>query len=274
MAVGAALKQAAKPFEGDVKPVHAVRVSTRRAAATLQFFEDEFSKKLAERFRKRLKRIRRAAGVARDADVRLDLLTARGVDSKVVTAIQSEQVSARKDIQKIQRKAQDKRWFKARLRELLRSLERVGNDSLPVWIAQRWDALSQEYLANTVSNPATIETLHRFRIRTKTLRYQLELLADRLPQRAYKQTLGLLIRVQDDLGNLIDQVMLLEVLERLEPAHVHGHQRRSSSSRQLQRSIERTRNAFLKDWAASRERELTKQLRNLVRQMNRASTSR
>lgn len=273
-AVGEALGRAAKPFRGDVEPIHDVRVSTRRAAATVHFFEDQFSKRHVTRWRKRLKRIRRAAGVARDADVRVELLTARGAESQVLDAIRAEQKSARKEIQKVRRKAKDNRWFKGRLRELLRSLERGNDVSRQAWMSHRWEGLSRDYLANAVLKPATIETLHRFRIQTKTLRYQLELLEHGLPRRAHKQTLGLLIRVQDDLGNLIDQVTLLDRLERLEPAHPHGQNRNSTSFRKLKRDIDSSRKAFVKDWVTSRERELSTRLNDLVSRMNRDPASR
>ena len=272
--VGETLARAAKPFRGDVEPIHDVRVSTRRAAATLQFFEERFSKRLVERFRKRLKRIRRAAGAARDADVLVDQLTARKEDSPLLTRVQAKQKSARKDIRLVRTKAKDKRWFKGRLRELLRSLERKDDVPLHEWTAGRWEGLSRDYLQHSPTGTATVEALHRFRIRTKTLRYQLELLENMLPPRACQQTLTRLIRIQDDLGKLIDKVTGLGLLERLKPAPAKGSPgtRQSPSMAQLKRDIDRSRKAFLKAWVSSRERELSKQLNDLIARMKRSRT--
>ena len=260
--VDVALTQAAKPFRGDVEPVHAVRVSTRRAAATLQLFEDQYSKKLVKHWRKRLKRIRQAAGAARDADVLAETLTARKAESKLLAEVRAQQKPARKDIQEMRKKAKDKRWFKARLRELLDSLEGKDDVPLPEWIATRWEILCRDYLQRSPTSRASIDALHRFRIRTKSLRYQLELLKDWLPPRAYKQTLTQLIRIQDDLGKLIDQVTGHELLERLKQSSPQAVGR-SPASQKNPPAIERSRKAFLKAWGTSRERELTTLLTSL-----------
>src|SRR5579871_2388326 len=61
--------------DGDPENVHQLRVGTRRADAALRIFADCLSKKVYRKARQRLKRIRRAAGAARDWDVFLsDLL--------------------------------------------------------------------------------------------------------------------------------------------------------------------------------------------------------
>jgi CHAD domain-containing protein len=271
--VGEALTRAAKPFQGDVEPIHAVRVSTRRAAATLQFFDERFSTKLAARFQKRLKRIRRAAGVARDADVQVELLTARGADAQMLDAVRSEQASARRELRKVRRRAKARRWFKSGLRDFLRTVDRRDDGAAKEWMTARWDVLCRDYLEQSPAKTATIETLHRFRIRTKSIRYQLELLSDRLPRSAVKRTLGLLIGVQDDLGNLIDQATLLERLKLIHPQGTRGT-RRTPSFVQLQRDIDRSRKAFLTAWAKSRERTLRTQLTNLTAGMKRGRTSR
>ena len=63
------LEQAADDTETPVESVHQLRVSTRRATAVLQLFEDWLPRRRARWFRKHLKQMRQTAGEARDLDV-------------------------------------------------------------------------------------------------------------------------------------------------------------------------------------------------------------
>jgi CHAD domain-containing protein len=63
--------------DNDPEHVHQLRVSTRRAAAALRIFKDCLPGKVHKQVRKYLRRIRKSAGEARDADVFLMTLTAR-----------------------------------------------------------------------------------------------------------------------------------------------------------------------------------------------------
>ncbi len=63
------LRLAAKHADETPEHVHQLRVSTRRSLAALRMYEAVLPKKEAKWFRKRLSRIRKAAGEARDLDV-------------------------------------------------------------------------------------------------------------------------------------------------------------------------------------------------------------
>ena len=69
MAVVHHLPCAAYHFEQDAEHVHRLRVSTRRAMAALQLYRDFLPRKRARWMKKQLKKVRRAAGEARDLDV-------------------------------------------------------------------------------------------------------------------------------------------------------------------------------------------------------------
>ncbi len=75
--VGQALPKAAQEADKDPENVHQLRVATRRADAALRIFEPCLPKKVHKTARKRLKRLRRAAGAARDWDVFLIALAER-----------------------------------------------------------------------------------------------------------------------------------------------------------------------------------------------------
>ena len=63
------LPLAALKSDRDVEYVHQLRVATRRAVALLRIFRGQLSDKHAEWLDRQLKKIRRAAGEARDLDV-------------------------------------------------------------------------------------------------------------------------------------------------------------------------------------------------------------
>ena len=67
--VGETLPRAVQEADGDPELVHQLRVSTRRADAALRIFGPCLRRKVFKAARKRLRRLRRAAGAARDWDV-------------------------------------------------------------------------------------------------------------------------------------------------------------------------------------------------------------
>ncbi|MCS7045318.1 MAG: CHAD domain-containing protein, partial [Gemmataceae bacterium] len=77
-AVRDALEPALRNAAADVEHVHKLRVATRRARAALDLFRACLSDPVYRRVKKALRKIRRAAGAARDWDVFLaDLVTTR-----------------------------------------------------------------------------------------------------------------------------------------------------------------------------------------------------
>jgi CHAD domain-containing protein len=75
--VGEALPPALRESGRDPEHVHRLRVATRRADAALRIFQASLPEKVFKAARRRLRRIRRAAGAARDWDVFLLELVAR-----------------------------------------------------------------------------------------------------------------------------------------------------------------------------------------------------
>jgi CHAD domain-containing protein len=75
--VGEYLPKAALNSEEDIEYVHQLRVATRRADAAVRIFEDCLPAKAYRQARRHLRRLRRAAGGARDWDVFLSDLQAR-----------------------------------------------------------------------------------------------------------------------------------------------------------------------------------------------------
>ncbi|HVT29975.1 MAG TPA: CHAD domain-containing protein, partial [Lacipirellulaceae bacterium] len=68
-AVARCLPPAAHLAQHDIEHVHRLRVATRRAVAALKLYREFVPRKPARWLKKRLRKIRRAAGDARDLDV-------------------------------------------------------------------------------------------------------------------------------------------------------------------------------------------------------------
>jgi CHAD domain-containing protein len=108
--VAEALPRAVHEADRDPENVHQLRVATRRADAALRIFECGLPGKAYKRARRRLRRVRRAAGAARDWDVflialreraaapaekeraGLDLLTGYGLGQRAAAQAQMEAV--------------------------------------------------------------------------------------------------------------------------------------------------------------------------------------
>ena len=92
---------AAESDQSEVEPVHQLRVSTRRATAVLQLFEAMLPRNRRRWFEKRLKQIRRTAGIARDLDVLVTRLKAacENDSSPGCAALIDRAVAARQDAQ-------------------------------------------------------------------------------------------------------------------------------------------------------------------------------
>ena len=71
------LPQAVSQADEDVEHVHQLRVATRRAGAAVRIFVGCLPHRTFDKVRKKLRRIRRGAGAARDWDVFLDALRER-----------------------------------------------------------------------------------------------------------------------------------------------------------------------------------------------------
>jgi len=166
----------------DPEHVHQLRVGTRRAGAALRIFQGCLPGKAYDRARKRLRRLRRAAGAARDWDVFLESLATRrrtklgqrpGADFLAGYALgqravaQNQLAEASKDIPD---------GFESLAREIVASVRRpaLGAKSLLDLARPLLGDLLNE-LDRAVGHDLTdYEHLHQVRIIGKRLRYAME----------------------------------------------------------------------------------------------------
>jgi CHAD domain-containing protein len=232
------LSFAAHCADQDIEHVHRLRVSTRRAKAALRLYRDWLPGKTARWVRKRLKKIRRAAGEARDLDVLAERMRREGGDHdaaqrETVDAALAE-VSARRAavqpaIARVAERCRREDRFARKVRKLLDSVNRRDRqsgdepaESFGPWARRQLaDAAQAFFAANLPPNGpedrdagGDAAALHQFRIRAKALRYAMELLSPAFEADFRDVHYPVVEELQERLGRINDHVAGAAALRR------------------------------------------------------------
>ena len=171
--------EAARGKKGATKPVHQLRVAVRRAMSVMQGYAEFLPRRKAEKVAKRLQKLRRRAGDARDLDVLLGRLESHP-DSLRLKPLTERLVELRFDAQE----PIERLHKKLKKRGFAESLETLVDKVAPSKYAQETTFLewARHALSRTVDtffaagaadmNDTTL--LHHFRIEGKQLRYAME----------------------------------------------------------------------------------------------------
>lgn len=257
---------AEKSYE-DVEYVHQLRVFTRRAAAALKLYADLLPKHRAAWLAKQLRRIRHAANDARDYDV-LGQRWARDHSETQVKHllghVQERRSTAQQHIIAIHEQMQRDHCFEVKIARLLQRVRPRGKDKSKLkkarfggWAQRQLRSLVKKFFRAAPSHRRDVAALHRLRIRSKELRYALELLCGAFPP-ALRQTLYPAIEtLQDRLGEINDhataQVRLRERLDEVADLAERSH---------VQQLLDKERTCFEQacqvflDWWTPQETEL------------------
>ncbi len=203
--------------------VHQLRVATRRAAAALDLLSPCLPDEHAQRVRKRLKRIRRAAGTARDADVHTNLLTRlrkkaddeqKPVIDFLIRSLAARRAPASDDIRDIADRHPPKDIRRA-AKKLLKAECPADAANLTMLDAARDTIarLATEARRHGAADLSDPERLHELRIACKRLRYAMEVFACCFPP-TFRDTLyPRLEEVQEALGAVNDCQQMVTRLE-------------------------------------------------------------
>ena len=259
------LPLAAAAADDDDEHVHQTRVATRRAMTTLSIFEQFLPRKEVKWFRKQLKRARKAASDARDYDVLAERLSQRLDESgddpacdELVGWIHDQRRQAQKPIRQTGAQFEKKR-YKRRARRLVKQLLKADRKQKAAatfgqLAHDRMLALVHEFFAYAVSQLRDLETLHRFRVCGKHLRYGMEVFAGAF-RRSFREELYPQIEaLQDQLGKINDHSVARAHYERwLSDAKDEARQ---ALLRELideeAAAISRLHDQFLQEWTAER----------------------
>lgn len=190
------------------EPVHQVRVSARRAAAALKLYRDFLPRKDARWLKRRLRDLRRAAGVARDIDV----LEQRLRDARLGPELKQRLHQQRRAAELPLRQAVEKLTAGHKLMDhsaaLLDGVRWPHRDEpdFATWSVGQCGPLFEALVAALPSRPDDLAALHRFRVAAKRARYAVELLAPGVGPVLRREVYPLLSQLQTRLGDIQDRV--------------------------------------------------------------------
>jgi CHAD domain-containing protein len=189
--------------------------------AALELYRGLLPRKRARWIKKQLKRIRRAAGEARD----LDVLAARFQNdygeqaAKVVEHIGAERATVQPEIERIAKRFRRQEKFLRRTADLLEAIECKGKHCPAAasaqfgdWATKQLSAAAEEFLETAPDAAADIGALHQFRIRAKAMRYSIELLASAFSSELRGTHYRTVEELQERLGKINDHVTARERL--------------------------------------------------------------
>lgn len=262
------LPLAAGAADDDEEHVHQTRVSTRRAMTTLSIFEHLLAGGEAKWFRKKLKRVRKAANDARDFDVLAERLSERleaGGDDpaceELVAWILDQRREAQKPIRKIAASL-DKKRYKRRAKRLVKRLKKRkkldDSGTFGQLARSRMRELVGEFFAFDQQQLRDLETLHRLRVCGKHLRYAMEVFAGAFERDFREELYPQIEALQDQLGKINDHAV---ARERFEAWLADGDdEARQALLRELiddeAAAINRLQDQFLEEWTHERAQGL------------------
>ncbi len=219
------LPPALEEVDGDPEHVHQLRVATRRAAAALRIFADCLPERTLKQTRKRLRRLRRAAGLVRDWDVFLiDLLARRprsreqpGIDYLAGYAFGQRSLAHEGLVTEGEAQLPDLAPF---LTQAIESVQppspRDSSGTLLNHGRSLLGCLLAELDKQAAGDLSDYTQLHQVRIAGKRLRYAMEVFAPCFPPFFVDELYAQVEQMQDILGTAHDHHVAAEQLGALQ----------------------------------------------------------
>jgi CHAD domain-containing protein len=221
--VAQSLSLAAHLADHDIEHVHRLRVATRRAHAAVKLYRDCLPDKTARWMKKRLKKIRRAAGDARDLDVLAIRLAEEYGEpvAPIVEFICQERARVQPAILQIADRCRRDDRFIRKMSKLQDGIHepKNGDDSqdqpatFGKWVTAKLAKLNEAFLAAMPDETSDARALHQFRIRAKALRYAIELVAPAFGPELKEDLYPIVEDLQEKLGRVQDHVTAKQLFE-------------------------------------------------------------
>jgi CHAD domain-containing protein len=273
-AVWELLPAAATEASQDPEHVHQLRVSSRRAHAALRLFKACLPRRKAKQIEKLLRRLRQAAGEARDYDVqhaRLSKLESdAGIATKsVIQMVDRRRAEAQAPIVAVYEHLQAKGFpdlIEALLARLNEQDDEDSKQSFGVYAADRLQRATKRFFDAEAHGKDAYSTLHAFRIRAKELRYTLEIVAPVWGDTVRREIYPIVEDLQERLGDIVDCHVAMDLYKQWNrKAHCDGSRcaLRSLISHQRAQLAEQ-RAAFDSHWTQEQSANLRSQINSLV----------
>ena len=262
----------ARHSTGDAEAIHQLRVWTRRAESALGMFKPLLAKKHRKWMKKRLRRLRRAAGAVRDCDVHLEHLSRTKSPGRALRkGVARSRRRSQKDLKSILQRLARRQRFADQAAALVENVYWQSVDS-PVapygtFARQALQQQAEAYFEAAAADIRDDEALHALRIAAKRWRYALELAAGVLRAPWARELYNGLNEVQNRLGEVHDQAALSAWIE--ESLRVETGKRRQGKieklldRQRLQRGV--AREDLRRWWTRSRRKKLESQWQQAVR---------
>ena len=250
--------------------VHQLRVATRRVVAGLQIFEALLPRRRARKMNKQLKRIRRAAGDARDLDVLAARLTLnppphdadRG--AKLQHFIVGLRRRAQPAIERLHDHLSKNHRFARRARALVarvrvRSADgSTGSLTFAEAARQGLGPLVDQFFAAAAADLNQADALHQLRICGKRVRYAMEIFVGAFGPEMRQEIYPIVAEIQEKLGKINDHVtagrLYNDWLDCVEDPDIADVLRPLIVEER--RAIDQGRHEFLDWWTAGRSADL------------------
>jgi CHAD domain-containing protein len=250
--------------------VHQLRVATRRAMAALEIFRALLPRRRARKMKKQLKRIRRAAGDARDLDVLAARLkkdqTCHEVDrsAKLQHFVSQLRQHAQPAIEKLHAHLSAKDRFARRAQALiarLRVRSAEGSTESYTFAEAAWQGLRplvDRFFAAADADLGQAGALHGLRICGKRVRYAMEIFVGAFGPEMRQEIYPIVAEIQEKLGKINDHVTAANLfagwLDRVEDPNVADLLRPLIAAER--QAIDQGRHDFLAWWTAGRSADL------------------
>jgi CHAD domain-containing protein len=262
------LPLAALKSDRDVEYVHQLRVATRRAVALLRIFRSQLSDQHAGWLDKQLKKIRRAAGEARDLDVLgrriIEWVELRPTAARtaLVERIEGCRDDAQKPVRKVRAKMRGKD-FEGRTARIVKRVhwrEATPEPSFAAAAAGCLRTVAEPFFESASGDLADLAALHCFRITAKHLRYSMEVFAAAFEPDFRSSLYPAVEEVQTRLGEIHDHAAAIDRFEQWiadwadDPAAAA-----LAELADIERAaLARTRQEFIRWWTPERTSDLRK----------------
>ena len=254
----------------EAEDVHQLRVATRRAMAALEIFRALLPPRRARKMKKQLKRIRRAAGDARDLDVLAARLkkdqTCHDIDrgTKLQLFVSHLRKQAQPAIENLQAKLSAKNRFVRRGQSLVARLRvrPAGHSTQSYTFTEAaWQGLRpavDRFFTAAGGDLSQGGALHRLRIRGKRVRYAMEIFVGAFGPEMQEEIYPIVGEIQEKLGKINDHVTAVNLfagwLDRADDRDVADLLRLLIAEER--QAIEQGRCEFLAWWADGRAADL------------------
>lgn len=250
--------------------VHQLRVATRRALAAFDAFEGTVSAKRRDWFQKRLRRLRRASGEARDLDVLTARLTSDGAvraRGRLCVMLSKQRHASREPIRRQLEKLVDVSWTSRVDRLVAHVRRRRSRSDFRAFARKRLEPMVEAFFGKGDRRLREQDEIHGLRIEGKKLRYALEIFAPVLPGRRLARCQHSLEQLQNTLGEFTDHASAADRFERWARCADAGPDRDAlvSLCDDENRRADRARKAFSKWWDRERRRSLRHRFEEILR---------